>query len=67
MCPACMANAALMAGSVMSTGGIAALAVKIVRRKKNGQHDNSNNLTERRNEDGNNDNQDGPDEGGPVR
>ena len=34
MCPACMANAALMAGSVMSTGGIAALAVKVVRRKR---------------------------------
>jgi len=67
MCPACMANAALMAGSVMSTGGIAALAVKVVRRKKRGQHDNSNNLTERRNEDGNNDNQDGYNEGGPVR
>jgi len=29
MCPACMASAALMAGSVMSTGGIAALAVRI--------------------------------------
>jgi len=67
MCPACMANAALMAGSVMSTGGIAAPAVKVVRRKKSGQHDNSNNLTERRNEDGNNDNQDGSNEGGPVR
>jgi hypothetical protein len=34
MCPACMASAAVMAGSVMSTGGIAALAVRIVRRKE---------------------------------
>ncbi len=29
MCPACMASAALMAGSVMSTGGMAALALQI--------------------------------------
>ena len=35
MCPACMASAALMAGSVISTGGIAALAVKVVRWKNN--------------------------------
>jgi len=45
MCPACMAGAALMAGSVMSTGGIAALAVKIVRGKKSGEEDNSKNIT----------------------
>jgi hypothetical protein len=53
MCPACMASAALMAGSVMSTGGIAALAVKIVRGKKSEPTDNSNHVTERRNDDGN--------------
>ncbi len=57
MCPACMASAALMAGSV-STGGIAALAV-MVRGKKRGtkevQNENSKNVTERRNGDGNND------------
>ena len=34
MCPACMASAALMAGSVMSTGGIAALAVGGSRKEK---------------------------------
>ncbi len=39
MCPACMASAALMAGSVMSTGGIAALAIRIVRGKKSGEED----------------------------
>jgi hypothetical protein len=44
MCPACMASAALMAGSVMSTGGIAALAVKIVRGKKSSEDDNSRNM-----------------------
>jgi hypothetical protein len=55
MCPACMASAALMAGSVMSTGGIAALAVKIVRGKKSEPKDNSKNTTneDRRNDDGN--------------
>lgn len=36
MCPACMANAAVVAGSVMSTGGIAALAAKVIRFKKRG-------------------------------
>ncbi len=55
MCPACMASAALMAGSVMSTGGIAAIAVRIVRGKKGGQQDNSTNMNERRNDDGNHD------------
>jgi hypothetical protein len=53
MCPACMVSAAVMAGSVMSTGGIAAFAVKIVRKKKSGPKDNSKNVTERRNDDGN--------------
>jgi hypothetical protein len=43
MCPACMASAALMAGSVMSTGGIAALAVRVVRGKKLGEEENSQN------------------------
>ncbi len=39
MCPACMANAALVAGSVMSTGGIAALAAKVIRFKKRDSQD----------------------------
>jgi hypothetical protein len=50
-----MASAALMAGSVMSTGGIAALAVKLIRPKKNGCAKNSQNETERSNEHGNDD------------
>lgn len=45
MCPACMASAALMAGSVISTGGMAALAVKIVRGKKTGEEENSKSRT----------------------
>jgi hypothetical protein len=38
-----MASAALMAGSVMSTGGIVALAVRVVRGKKLGEKENSQN------------------------
>jgi hypothetical protein len=54
MCPACMASAALMAGTVMSTGGVAALAFKLVRGKKKGEmKDDSTNITDRRNNDGN--------------
>ena len=68
MCPACIASAAWMAGSVMSTGGVAALAVKMVRGKKIGLQDNSNDLTERRNDNGNNDSeQDGTGNGGAAR
>jgi len=44
-----------MAGSVMSTGGIAALAVKLVRSKKNGPDDNSQQETERSHDHGNDD------------
>jgi hypothetical protein len=55
MCPACIANAALVAGSAMSTGGIAALAVRMVRGKKGFHDDNSTNTTERRNDDGKHD------------
>jgi hypothetical protein len=57
MCPACLASAALMAGSV-STGGIAALVVKMVRGKKRLQ-DGDSKTTERRIDDGNDDEQDG--------
>ena len=51
MCPACMANAVLMASSVMSTSGIAALAVKMIRGRKSLHGNNSKNMTERRNDD----------------
>ena len=67
MCPACMASAALMAGSVMSTGGVAALAVKLVRGKKKAEPktnsktnialSNSDQPIDRRNEDGDHDNE----------
>jgi hypothetical protein len=68
MCPACMASAAMVAGSVMSTGGIAALAVRIVRGNKNGWQENSHNVTERRNDDGNHDDkQNGTGQGSVTR
>jgi hypothetical protein len=34
MCPVCMASAGLVVGSVVSTGGLTALVVKLFRRKK---------------------------------
>lgn len=34
MCPACLAAAGLMVGGVVSTGGLTALAVKVLRKKK---------------------------------
>jgi hypothetical protein len=40
MCPGCIANAALVVGSAMSTGGIAAVVAKVVRSKKS-ENDNS--------------------------
>ena len=40
MCPACIGNAALVVGSVMSTGGIAALVAKVARSQKRGQNGN---------------------------
>jgi hypothetical protein len=40
MCPACIANAALVAGSVISTGGIGALVAKVVWSKNSGRNDN---------------------------
>ena len=55
MCPACLASAAVMAGSVMSTGGIAAFAVKLVRSKKRGPADSSSTETEKTESERNND------------
>ena len=46
MCPACMASAAVMAGSVISTGGLTALGVKIFRSKKEAQAETSKTETE---------------------
>lgn len=57
MCPACMASAALIGGSVVSTGGLTAIVVKVFRSKKNSEQsglmDNSSYMTERSNANGN--------------
>jgi len=34
MCPACIASAALVMGGVVSSGGVTALLVKVLRKKK---------------------------------
>lgn len=34
MCPACIASAGVIVGSAVSTGGLTALVMKIVRKKK---------------------------------
>ena len=34
MCPACVASAGVVLGSAVSTGGLTALLVKVLRRKK---------------------------------
>jgi hypothetical protein len=34
MCPVCLASAGLVVGSVVTTGGVTAVLVKIFRRKK---------------------------------
>jgi hypothetical protein len=52
MCPACMASAALMAGSVVTTGGITALVAKMVGRNT-GKTGVSNHLNEGSNDHGN--------------
>lgn len=39
MCPVCMANAGLLAGSVVSTGGLTALVVKVFSKKKGDRND----------------------------
>lgn len=39
MCPACAATAAMVLGSVVSTGGLTALVVKVLRKKKGEQSD----------------------------
>lgn len=37
MCPACIASAILMAGGLMTGGGVAALVIKISRSKESGK------------------------------
>ena len=39
MCPACIASAGMVVGSAVSTGGLTALVVKVLRKKKGGKND----------------------------
>jgi len=39
MCPACVASAGVVLGSAVSTGGLTALVVKVLRKKKREQSD----------------------------
>ena len=39
MCPVCMASAGLVAGSVVSTGGLTALVVRVLGKKKGEKND----------------------------
>jgi len=63
MCPVCMAAAVLMAGGLMSTGGLAALVIKLSRSKGIEKTTDSNNPTKRRTENGDSDDCEGGSEG----
>jgi hypothetical protein len=39
MCPACLASAGLVVGSVVTTGGVTALVTKVLRKKKGEKSD----------------------------
>ena len=39
MCPSCMASAGLVVGGVVSSGGVTALLVKVLRKKKGEKSD----------------------------
>lgn len=39
MCPACFASAGVVVGSVISTGGLTALAAMFLRKRKNEKND----------------------------
>lgn len=41
MCPACLAGAGMVVGSVVSTGGLTALVAKVLRTKKNQKSDST--------------------------
>lgn len=42
MCPACVASAGLVIGGVISSGGVTALVVKVLRKKKTEKTDSKN-------------------------
>jgi len=66
MCPACMAGAAWIIGSVVITGGIGALGAKMFRSKRHTKTDDLENTKQRRNGDGYGDKQEGNLESGAA-
>jgi hypothetical protein len=62
MCPACIASAALLAGSVMTTGGLTTLVLKIFCPQKSETTFGLKNPTQRRNDHGYGNEQDGTSE-----
>jgi hypothetical protein len=59
MCPACIASATLMAGGVITTGGVTALVDRVLHTRKIARTSDSSNSNERRNDHGYNDEQHG--------
>ena len=53
MCPFCLATMGLIVGGAVSTGGLAALVVKVSRKKNGAGEIASNSNNKRRNQDGN--------------
>jgi hypothetical protein len=47
MCPACIASAGVVVGSAVSTGGLTALVMKVLRKKKSGKSESQNQEKER--------------------
>ena len=62
MCPVCMASAALMVAGVVSTGGLTVLLAKLFRSKTRVKAYGLKNTTQRRNDHGYGDEQDGTSE-----
>jgi len=47
MCPACIASAGVVVGSAVSTGGLTALVMKVLRKQKSGKSESQNQEKER--------------------
>jgi hypothetical protein len=66
MCPACVAGAAWIIGSVVTTGGIGALGAKMFRSKRNSKVHATESPKQRRKGDGYSDKQEGNLESGAA-
>lgn len=66
MCPACVAGAAWIIGSVVTTGGLSALGAKVFRSKRSTKTQDLANAKQRRKSDGYSDKQEGNLESGAA-